>query len=161
MKKKLLLVRHAKAKSGDFEIKDFDRPLSQKGIDEALEMGQQLFQGNIFPDGIISSPALRAISTAKSISISLGFEKENIILEPNIYEASLSKLLHVVNNLDNHLCIVALFGHNPGLSMLADYLTDADIIDIPTCGMAMIEFEVDAWKMISGGTGNLLWLKHP
>jgi phosphohistidine phosphatase len=73
MKKKLLLVRHAKAKSGDFEIKDFDRPLSQKGIDEALEMGQQLFQGNIFPDGIISSPALRAISTAKSISISLGF----------------------------------------------------------------------------------------
>jgi phosphohistidine phosphatase len=45
--------------------------------------------------------------------------------------------------------------------MLADYLTDADIIDIPTCGMAMIEFEVDAWKMISGGTGNLLWLKHP
>ena len=161
MKKKLLIIRHAKAESGDFKIEDFDRPLSQTGIDEAEEMGQKLLQKNIIPDGIISSPALRAISTAQLISNECGFDQENIILEPNIYEASVSQILKSINNMDNDLNFVVLFGHNPGLTMLSRDLTNADIYDLPTCGMVMLEFEVNDWSLVSAGTADLLWEDSP
>ena len=161
MIKKLLIIRHAKAESGDFKIEDFDRPLSQTGIDEAEEMGQKLLQKNIIPDGIISSPALRAITTAQLISNECGFNQENIILEPNIYEASVSQILKSINNMDNDLNFVILFGHNPGLTMLTRNLTDNYITDMPTCGMAMLEFEVDEWNLVSAGTASLLWEDSP
>ena len=161
MKKKLLIIRHAKAESGDFKIEDFDRPLSQTGIDEAEEMGQKLLQKNIIPDGIISSPALRAISTAQLISNECGFNQENIILELNIYEASVSQILKSINNMDNDLNFVVLFGHNPGLTMLSRDLTNADIYDLPTCGMVMLEFEVNDWSLVSAGTADLLWEDSP
>ena len=161
MKKKLLIIRHAKAENGDFKIEDFDRPLSQTGIDEAEEMGQKLLQKNIIPDGIVSSPALRAISTAQLISNECGFNQKNIILEPNIYEASVSQILKSINNIDNSLNFVALLGHNPGLTMLARDLTNADISDMPTCGMVMVEFELEDWEFITAGTGNLLWEDSP
>ena len=45
--------------------------------------------------------------------------------------------------------------------MLARDLTNADISDMPTCGMVMVEFELEDWEFISAGTGNLLWEDSP
>ena len=159
--KKLLIIRHAKAESGDLKIKDFDRPLSQSGVEDAKQMGQKLLQKSISLDGVISSPALRAITTAQVICNELGLNQENIILELNIYEAAVSQLLKTINNIDNRLCSVVLFGHNPGLTMLSRDLTNADIYDLPTCGMVMLEFEVDEWNLVSAGTASLLWEDSP
>ena len=159
--KKLLIIRHAKAESGDFKIKDFDRPLSQSGVEDAKQMGQKLLQKSISLDGVISSPALRAITTAQVICNELGLNQENIILELNIYEAAVSQLLKTINNIDNRLCSVVLFGHNPGLTMLSRDLTNADIYDLPTCGMVMLECEVDEWNLVSAGTASLLWEDSP
>ena len=66
--KQLFLIRHAKSSWGNAQLKDFDRPLNHRGRAAAPEMGDRLVKAGIFPDVIISSPAVRAFTTAKLIS---------------------------------------------------------------------------------------------
>lgn len=160
MAKKLLIVRHAKSDWGNAGLKDFDRPLNTRGEKDAPEMAKRLIDKEIKPDYIISSPALRAITTCNIIAEELGL-KENINLEPKIYEATSKTLLELINNFDNDYDLVALFGHNNGITDLSIYLSDADIFDIPTCGMILIEFPFDEWKMISKSTGEVLFYDYP
>ncbi len=160
MAKKLLIVRHAKSDWGEAGLKDFDRPLAARGEKNAPGMGKHLLKNGIKPNAIISSPALRAITTCKLIAGELGLENK-IVLEPKIYEATHQTLLNIVNNFDNADDLVALFGHNNGITDLVIYLTDADIYNIPTCGAVLIEFPFDDWKMISKSTGNLLFFVSP
>lgn len=161
MAKQLLLIRHAKSDWGNFDLKDFDRPLNQRGLQNAPEMGERLFIKNILPDGIVSSPALRAITTAQLMANKIAFNSEEIIQNPNIYLANDQQLLSIVTSLNNNLNIVALFGHNPGITDFANYLTHTNIYNLPTCGMVYISFDTDNWKTVSGGTGQLLWDDYP
>jgi len=151
--KQLLLVRHAKSDWNNSELSDFDRPLNKRGAKDAPEMAERLLNKHIIPQAIISSPALRAITTAKSFADTFNIDKSLIITEQQIYEASLNTLLNIVNSIDNKYDFVALFGHNPGLTNLAISLCDTRVYDIPTCGVMLIEFPFDDWKMISKDTG--------
>lgn len=160
MAKKLLIIRHAKSDWGNADLKDFDRPLNHRGKKDAPEMAKRLINKGIKPDFIISSPALRAISTCKIISEKLEF-KDKIYIEPDIYEATYNTLLRLINGFNNDHNFVALFGHNNGITDLAIHLSDADIYDIPTCGMVLIEFPFDDWNMISKGTGEVLFYDYP
>ncbi len=161
MKKQLLLVRHAKSDWGNSGLKDFDRPLNTRGFANAPEMGERLKNKNILPDGIVSSPALRAITTAKLIANTINFDIEKIVQKPQIYEATELDLLNLINNFDNTLNFVALFGHNPGVTNFANYLAYTDIYDMQTCSMVLISFDSDNWEIISGGCGKLLWYDYP
>ena len=66
--KKLYIIRHAKSDWSDDTLKDFDRPLNKRGLKNAPFMGSLLKNKNINPDLILSSPALRAITTAEIIA---------------------------------------------------------------------------------------------
>lgn len=158
--KKLLIIRHAKSDWGEAGLKDFDRPLNERGKKDALEMGKRLLNKNILPESIVSSPALRAITTCNIITKTLDLENK-VSLEQKIYDAPCSELLKIVNDLDNQYDFIALFGHNNGITDLTIYLSDADIYDIPTCGMVLIEFPFDDWKMVSKNTGDLLFFDYP
>ena len=54
-----------------------------------------------------------------------------------------------------------MFGHNNGITDLAVYLTDADIFNIPTCGMVLITFPFDDWKMVSKNSGEVVFFDFP
>ena len=159
--KKLLLVRHAKSDWEDLSLSDFDRPLNSRGNKAAPEMAKRLVKRGIIPEHLVSSPALRAFSTAKYFAEAFDIKKKDIQLEAKIYEAPVSTLLEVVNGLDNQYNFIALFGHNPGITMLSTILSDSDIYNLPTCGMVLIEFPFDDWKMISAGTGDLKMYDYP
>ena len=74
--------------------------------------------------------------------------------EDRIYLANLETLLEVVQSLDNNLNCVYIFGHNPGFSTLASYLTD-DWIEMKTCCVAVLEADVDSWHEWIKGIGFL------
>ena len=159
--KQLILIRHAKSDWNDPAQKDFYRPLNNRGHMNAPEMAQRLVKRGIIPQLIVSSPAMRAQTTAKYFAEALGIKKSEIQKEQVIYEASPSSLLKVINQLDNRHNLVALFGHNPGLTTIAVNLCGADIYNIPTCGMVLIEFPFDSWEMISNGTGEMIFFDYP
>jgi phosphohistidine phosphatase len=159
--KQLLIIRHAKSDWGDSSIDDFDRPLNKRGHRNASDMAGRLAKISVIPELLISSPALRAISTAQYFANAFGYSEKDIVEEPAIYESSTSTLLKIVNSLPNKYNFAALFGHNPGLTNLAINLADFDVYNIPTCGMVLIEFPFDDWKMVSSGTGNVKFYDYP
>lgn len=159
--KQLLIVRHAKSDWGDFNLKDFDRPLNHRGHKNAPEMVERLIAKNIKPDIIVSSTALRALTTAKYFASGWKLENNQFHTDASIYEASTKTLLKVINGLENQFDSIALFGHNPGLTDLVNYLTDEYIANMPTCSVVMVEFPFDDWKLISSDTGKLTLFDFP
>ena len=124
-------------------------------------MAQRLVKRNLIPEQIVSSPALRAITTAEYFAREFGMESAEIIQESEIYDALPFTLLEIINNLDDQSDFTALIGHNPGLTSLLNIFCDTSIQNIPTCGIAFIRFPFDSWKMLSSGTGELVFFDYP
>jgi len=150
--KKLLLIRHAKA-THDNGYKDFERPLKKSGIADAELMASRLKAQDLIPQIIISSPALRAKTTANIFSEHLSLPEPHI--NKAIYEASNKDLFDIINGLPHKYDFIALSGHNPAIAGILYYLT-GQIRDVPPCAVAVIDFEIDNWNLISEGTGNLV-----
>jgi phosphohistidine phosphatase len=166
LSKHLIIVRHGEAESPNALQKDFDRRLNTTGFGDASRMGKQLLskQLNNHPirlGAVYSSPANRAITTARLLGEQLGFEYEHIIQEPDMYETSVRKLMLLINGLDEQQHTVMLVGHNPHLSYLIEMLTQEEVGSLPTCGVAAITFEAQTWSAISGATGKLVWFAYP
>ena len=155
--KKLLLIRHAKAEK-DSVGKDFDRPLKYPGIQDARFMADHIREAGIIPQLVVTSPALRTLTTAEIFAdaFKLADPKE----EKSIYEASQQTWLKVINRLPDEFDIIAVVGHNPGVANILYYLTgQAREVHTSTC--ALVEFDLDKWSEVSGGTGKLTYYSSP
>ncbi len=157
--KTIYLIRHAKSSWKDSTLDDFDRPLNKRGKKDAPLMGLKLKEKNIKPDIIISSPALRAKTTAEFISNSIKYNKE-IIYDETIYEASTSELISLLKRVDDEHNTIFLVGHNPSLNMLADYFVDFEE-NIPTCGILQIKIDCGRWSDINSSNAKLISFDFP
>ena len=159
--KTLIIVRHAKS-SWDYPgLSDFDRPLNTRGERDAPRMGKRLKEKDLSPDMLVSSPARRAIDTCEIIARAIGYPKESIVRDKRIYHADEEQLLSLVRHFDDKVAQVLLFGHNPGLTDFANSLTNAQIDNIPTCGIVACRFQSDQWTDIKWGTGKLWFFDYP
>lgn len=145
--KTLTLVRHAKS-SWDFpELPDRDRPLNKRGERDAPAMGQRISDAGIRPSLIISSPAVRAWTTAKVIATAIGYPLEFLQRERDLYLASLNDLLDVVAAQDAGFNSLMLVGHNPGLTAFANYLSSSLTSNVPTSGVVCVTVDRDDWNL--------------
>jgi phosphohistidine phosphatase len=150
--KTLVLVRHARAEHGRLSLDDFDRPLNHRGKYDASAMARQFRTTGVRVDALISSPAIRALSTAEDFAMEINL---SIRTDKRIYEAGLGELLAVVRELDDRLSSAMLTGHNPGLSELLRYLTGENFAELPTAAVAVIELPLESWQNTSAGKGLL------
>lgn len=159
--KTFYLVRHAKS-SWDFpELADIDRPLAKRGKKNAPEMGERLATRNIHPDVMVSSPAVRALETAKVIAQIVGYPRKDIIIDTKVYHGNVGELLGVVQNMDNQYNSLMLFGHNPGFTAFANLIANEEIENIPTCGIFACRLPVDEWGAVALGMGETLFYDYP
>ncbi|MBG6236011.1 phosphohistidine phosphatase [Pedobacter sp. CAN_A7] len=161
MAKQLLLIRHGKSDHGNINLKDFDRPLNHTGNKNAHCMAERCLSKAITTSILVSSPALRALTTAKHFAQVWNRPEDSIITYSSIYEADTRDLLQVVNGLSNDYHSAALFGHNPGFTDFANYLSDAKIYNIPTSGIVLLHFDTTDWGEISYHTGTVLLFDFP
>ena len=159
--KNLLLIRHAKSSWDDPSLDDRDRPLNGRGKRDAPLMGALLKERGLSPDRIVSSPARRAFKTAKLIAAEIGFPVGEIGVDERIYLAEAKRLLDLIQGFHDDAAQIMLFGHNPGFTDLVNLLTDAGIGNVPTCGVASIDFAVDSWAAVSAGAGRLGFFDYP
>lgn len=157
--KTLFICRHAKS-DWSTSLPDHDRPLNQRGKQNAPMMADVWRSLSDIPDLWVSSSAKRAHRTAQLMKKRLGTGTE-IYVEPALYHAGRRTWLEVINRLDDEQSSAVLFGHNPGITDIVNYLSGSDIANIPTCGLARIDFPSDAWAEISYDTGNLAWFEYP
>lgn len=150
----LTLIRHAKSSWDDPALADFDRPLNARGERDAPRMAEHVRRALGKPDRIVTSPALRALATARVFVEALGVAPQRIERRPRIYEASAQTLLTLVQMLDDGDRHVMLFGHNPGFTDLAHRLARCSFDDMPTCAVVQIGFDVKTWREVAerGGT---------
>lgn len=159
--KKLFLIRHAKSDWGHNELPDFERPLNKRGKHDAPFMAKILLKKNIVPDLVYSSPAVRAITTAKIFAEEIGFHKKIIIENEDIYEAGIRELENIVQNIPDEHKTVFLFGHNMTITSYANHLGDKFIDNMPTCSIVGIEFDMKNWKNAERGQGRIFLFEYP
>lgn len=159
--KKLFLLRHARSEEKQADQKDFDRQLTAIGLQNATRMGINFQTKQLQFDMIVSSPAVRALTTASLIAEQMKYENSKIHQNEEVYEASIRTLLLVVNNFKDDWQNVLLVGHNPSITYLAEYLTREPIGDLTTCGVVQIEFQVDSWSEVSEGNGTFINYEYP
>lgn len=157
----LTLIRHAKSSWDYPELSDFERPLNERGRRDAPRMATRLARELRAPLTLISSPATRALSTARVFAEALAVDFDAVRIEPRIYEASRRALLELVKALPDDSPKVLLFGHNPGLSELAQTLTDCPFDEMPTCAVVQLQIEGRSWKQLAPGKGRLLSYQYP
>lgn len=136
---KLVLIRHGKS---DWHAgkDDFDRPLNRRGIKDAPIIARELKKRGIIPDRILTSPALRALTTAQLMADQ--FEITDVEEKPSLYLASVNDILQTAYEaLEKYDCVF-IFGHNPGMSIAATEIRDIET-SMPTCSAAVISFEKD------------------
>lgn len=141
----LFLIRHAKSSWDIPSLRDFDRPLNDRGLHDAPRMAGLMREKDIRPDLIVSSPAKRAITTARFFAEGLGIPPEAIVQKPEIYDAFATDILQVIQDLPDPTRTVFLFGHNPTFTDVANRFTDRYIDNIPTCGVVCIESSAARW----------------
>ncbi|HDQ44183.1 MAG TPA: histidine phosphatase family protein [bacterium] len=159
--KRLILLRHAKSGWNDPGMRDFDRPLSERGERDAPAIGARLRERGIFPDRIVSSPAVRAARTAELIADAMNYQRERIVWKGEIYEASAGDLLRCIRSMDEADERILLIGHNPGISDVARRLTGTGFGDLPTCAAVGIDLNVPAWAEAGDTVGKITFHEHP
>ncbi len=159
--KNVVLVRHAKSSHDDPGLTDFERPLNERGRRDAPQMAQRLQRAGLKPGLLVTSPALRAITTAHAFADVLSMAHEKISVQPKLYEAGPADILRVLQGLDDRVTQIWLFGHNPGISEAAHRLAECTFDDLPTCACACIELKVKLWAEVSAGCGQLTLYSYP
>ena len=155
----LYISRHAEAEHS-FDT-DFSRCLTSCGKEEAGWLGKYLLKHDIIIDAVLSSPAQRALNTAKIIIQQVHLPSEKLLSFPELYHADLLTLLQFIRSLDNQHQHLLLVAHNPGLSDLVHYLIDTDVGHLPTCGFCGLDLDIDSWSQLERGIGKLRLISYP
>ncbi|MCU0364408.1 MAG: histidine phosphatase family protein [Ignavibacteriaceae bacterium] len=158
--KTLYLARHAKSYWKDQSIPDFDRPLNSRGKRDAPFMGEVLNDKKIKPDLILSSSAKRTKKTAIEIASKLGYTEKKIQFNEDLYEASSNTIIKLIKKIEEKYDRVMIFGHNPGLTMLNNHISNHYIDNIPTCGIVALQFD-KKWSEIDKNSCKFLFFEYP
>jgi phosphohistidine phosphatase len=144
--KSVLLIRHAKSSWDNVLQKDFDRTLNGRGHKDAPAMAKRLLEKKIKIDTFISSPAIRALTTASYFAKVYGTKEKDIMTFPELYEAALPVFYNVVKKTSNTFNTIAVFAHNPGITDFANSLSNTQIDDMPTCAIYAVQADIEDWK---------------
>ncbi len=158
--KMIYIVRHAKSDWSIEGMADIDRPLNERGYTDAHKIGKVLKSKGHIPQAMISSPAIRALSTALIIAEELEFPKQKLLIEPLFYDTSKLDYLKILKSLNDDIQSVAIYGHNPIVSDLSSFLT-VKTIEMPTCAVVQLQISVDKWSMLSHENVVLLQILSP
>lgn len=159
--KKIILLRHAKSDWDNSIQNDIDRPINEQGRQEAQLMAKRLLKKHIPIDAFISSPAKRAITTARYFAEAYQAKEKEIIKMPELYHAYSFDFFEVIQKLDNSINNVVLISHNPGITDFANRLTDIRIDHMPTCSVFAIQSSTNQWKDFQKKEKKFLFFEYP
>lgn len=145
--KTLTLLRHAKSSWSHNGLADHERPLNKRGKRDAPEMARRIHAAGIRPSLILSSPAVRAWTTAKIIAAEISYPLEFLQRDKHLYLAGLDNLIDIVDAQENGFNNILIVGHNPGLTYFANYLCPELTANMPTCGVVSVTIDADSWDL--------------
>ena len=153
MTRTLVVVRHAKSDWSLPGQPDWDRPINRRGQRDAPEMARRLRARKLKPDLVLTSPAVRALTTASIMARDLKVPAARVRQDERLYLAGPVEMLAVIRELG---------GHNPGITDFANRLSAGDQIDnMPTCAIFTAEFDVADWADLDWQSGREAEFDYP
>ncbi|CAN5300469.1 histidine phosphatase family protein [soil metagenome] len=159
--KTLLLIRHAKSDWNDFDLADIDRPLNQRGKEDAPEMAERIRNRISKIDAFISSPAKRARKTAKFFVHAYNKRKDDIQIEQSLYEAPVTAYEKMLARINEQYSTAAIFAHNPGITDFVNTLTEEIVYNMPTCAVFAVRAYTDKWEDFKNAKKEFLFFETP
>ena len=159
--KTLYLLRHAKSSWDNPDLRDYDRPLNSRGKQDAPRMGTWLKDQGIIPDLILTSSAKRALATAQHFIKAMDIPDTVLQMDERLYLAAPDEMLSVIAEIDDNVEALFLVGHNPGLTDLANQLSEARIDNLPTGGIFAVTFAIQKWSELKPHNGKFLFFQYP
>ena len=153
--KSLILVRHAKTIHHGYD-QDYDRTLTERGEHDAERISLEMVKAGIFPDLIISSPAVRTTQTTRIFAASCGYPAGNVRYDKKMYSGmTTSTFIRKMQELEDHHTTVMVVGHNPTLYYFIDFLLTEFSLDVPTCSTIVMEFDIEKWSDLKDHSGKM------
>lgn len=159
--KHLLIIRHAKSSWENITTNDFDRPLNERGFEDAPKMAKRLKKNDIDVDAIISSPALRALTTAEIFAKELKVKKHSFFKEANLYNPSIESFYEAISNCEKGSKSLALFSHNPGITAFINTLCNVKLDNMPTCGVFAVKCDIKTWDQFKDAEKKFWFFEYP
>jgi len=164
--RELLVLRHAKSAWDTDAPSDFERPLAKRGRKACPRVAAWLDENDLLPDLVISSPAERAMQTARRVFSAAGGDPETIVCDETLYGGGIADILAALEEAHPAFRRVMVVGHNPGTEMFVEWLA-ADPIDVPeetkvfpTAALAWFRMP-DDWHGLGSSDGELVELVRP
>ncbi|GFD73708.1 MULTISPECIES: SixA phosphatase family protein [Tenacibaculum] len=157
--KTLYIVRHAKSSWKYESVKDIDRPLKERGINDAHLLSKYLAEEIKRPDVFLSSSANRALHTAVIFCENFGYPLSNLKIKRQLYSFSDGYLVKTVKALDDSFNSAIVFSHDHGINSFVNKFGNKPIAHVTTCGVVGIEFDTKHWKDIK--KGNTVLVEFP
>ncbi|WP_289040803.1 histidine phosphatase family protein [uncultured Zobellia sp.] len=149
--KTLIMVRHGKS-SWDYSVNDKDRPLQERGVNDALLVSSKFNSQGENIDAVFSSPANRALHTAMIFTRQLNISLSLVQITNELYDFSGESVFDFISNLDDSLDSVMIFGHNHAFTHVANSLGNTYIDNVTTSGLVQLNFPVNSWNSVTKGT---------
>ncbi|WP_334078399.1 SixA phosphatase family protein [Microbulbifer sp. M83] len=159
--KKLTLIRHAKSSWDDPSLNDFDRPLNKRGERDLPAMAKRVRDFGLVPDYLLTSGAVRALTTARAVADALQLEPGQVKVEPELYACSSRELLQQLQRQSDRWRHLMVVGHNPGLENLACYLTDERLAKFPTAAVLHLHLHITRWTDLAESCGSVELFDYP
>lgn len=160
--KSILFIRHAKSSWEIKELEDFFRPLSERGINDAIKIGRYLKKIQLNPELCICSPSHRTIATYSIINHTSNWHNIKFKLNKNLYECSGKKIKSELKEINNKYNFIAVIGHEPSLSEFIEENCNFSLKKFPTAAIALVVYkDLKKWEKIDWFKGELEFLISP
>lgn len=160
--KTLYLLRHAKSSWDNPGLSDKQRPLANRGLKNAPEMGQRLAARGESVDLVISSPAKRALTTAELFCEACGFPQDRIEVDEDLYFLGAGSIEGVILQQDDAVDALMLVFHNPDITYFTNSIDDLMRIDnVPTAGLVRFGSDIEHWRDWSRASARFDYFDYP
>jgi len=159
--KTIILIRHAKTVHEGFQGSDAERPLTDRGRRDAPAMAQRLLDRGIWIDAFMTSPAVRARTTARLFATAYGVPEKDLIEVPSLYMAEPPAFIEAIRRAPLGSATLAIFSHNNGITRFANAVSEARIDHMPTCSIFVVQCAIDDWQQFQGSGNRFLFFDSP
>ena len=160
--KTLYLLRHAKSSWDHPGLSDRQRPLANRGLKNAPEMGKRFAARGETVDHVISSPATRALTTAKLFCEACDFPQDRIEVHEDLYFLGGDSIEALIRNQDDAVDALMLVFHNPDITYFTNSIDDLVRIDnVPTAGLVKFSSEIAGWSDWSRASASFEYFDYP
>ena len=155
-----LFVRHGIAVAREeWEGKDVDRPLTEKGKQRVRQVAAGLRRLDVRPSVIYASPARRAVETAQLLHDLWARPSPMQLRDELLPEAPPAQVVRLLQDLPPESCVICV-GHEPQLGMAASVLLSGRAtasFPLKKAGACLLELSIPA----KPGRGALRWWLTP